>query len=360
MVAVVGGGQLGRMLGLAGLPLGVRFRFLDPAPEAPAGALAPLVVGGLDDTDALAELSEGATVTTYEWEGMPAGGARFLVAQGRTVLPPPGALDVAQDRLAEKTLFRRLGISTARFAVVESREDLERAARDVGFPAILKTRRGGYDGKGQHGLATAADLDGAWNELGGVPLLLEQRVPFDRELSILAVRETGGATAYWPLVENEHRDGILRVSRAPAPGLDEPLQGRGESYATRVLDELDYVGVLAIELFEIGGELLANELAPRVHNSGHWTIEGAVTSQFENHLRAILGWPLGATDAIGVSAMVNCIGALPEPAAVLAVPGAHLHDYAKTARPGRKVGHVTVTAAEATELDRRLALLPDW
>ncbi|HUF84802.1 MAG TPA: ATP-grasp domain-containing protein, partial [Acidimicrobiia bacterium] len=219
-------------------------------------------------------------------------------------------------------------------------------------------RRGGYDGKGQRVVASARDVDDAWRELGGVPLILERLVPFDREVSILAVRGRDGTTACWPVIENVHRDGILRTSRAPAPGAAGPLQVKVEAFARPVLDDLEYVGVLAIELFQEGPDLLANELAPRVHNSGHWTIEGAVTSQFENHLRAILSWPLGSTAAVGVSAMVNCIGELPTPAAVLAVPGAHLHDYQKAPRPGRKVGHVTVTAETEDTLDRRLAMLP--
>jgi 5-(carboxyamino)imidazole ribonucleotide synthase len=348
------------MLALAGMPLGLEFRFLDPVADAPAGALGWLVVAELGDTDALVEVTEGADVTTYEWEGVPAAGARFLEARGAVVLPPSGALEVAQDRRAEKELFQRLGITTAAFADVDDRIDLESATADIGFPSVLKTRRGGYDGKGQRVLAAPGDLDDAWSALGGEPLLLEQHVPFERELSILAVRGRNGTTACWPVVENEHGDGILRVTRAPAPDLDVPLQELAENYATRVLDDLRYVGVLAVELFQVGETLLANELAPRVHNSGHWTIEGAVTSQFENHLRAILGWPLGATDAVGVSAMVNCIGALPDPAAVVEVPGAHLHDYTKAPRPRRKVGHVTVTAPDTAELDRRLALLPAW
>ncbi|MGH9030675.1 MAG: 5-(carboxyamino)imidazole ribonucleotide synthase [Acidimicrobiia bacterium] len=355
MVAVLGGGQLGRMLGMAGLPLGLRFRFLDPVAQAPAGALGPLVVGDLGDERALAEVADAAAVVTYEWEGVPAEGARFLEGRGVRVLPTPRALDVAQDRLAEKTLFRRLGIGTPEFAAVDDRDGLDRAVGAIGLPAVLKTRRGGYDGKGQHRLRQAGDLDAAWGALGGEPLILEQLVAFDREVSVLAVRGPDGETAHWALVENEHRDGILRVSRAPAPAADASLEKRAADYAARVLDDLAYVGVVAIELFQVGDELLANELAPRVHNSGHWTIEGAATSQFENHLRAVVGLPLGATGARGACGMVNCIGALPDPAAVLAVPGAHLHDYGKAARPGRKLGHVTVLAASPDERDERLA-----
>ncbi len=359
IVAVLGGGQLGRMLGLAGLPLGVSFRFLDPAPEAPARALGPLVVGPLGDEDALADVTLGATVATYEWEGVPASGARFLAGR-LPVRPGPRALDVAQDRLAEKDTFRRLGIGVAAYQAVDDHAGLARALDDIGAPAILKTRRGGYDGKGQFVLAdaSAATSDRAWAELGAAgSLVLEAKVPFERELSILAVRALDGSTACYPVVENVHADGILRVSRAPAPDVDGALAGEATAIATKLLDDLDYVGVLAVELFEAGGTLFANEIAPRVHNSGHWTIEGAETSQFENHLRAILGWPLGSTAARGCSAMVNCIGEMPDRDAVLSVPGAHLHDYAKSARAKRKVGHVTVTAATPEELEERLELL---
>jgi 5-(carboxyamino)imidazole ribonucleotide synthase len=357
LVAVLGGGQLGRMLGLAGIPLGLRFRFLDPVPGAPAAAVGDLVVGGLGDEPGLVEVASGASVVTYEWEGVPADAARFLAAR-YPVRPGARSLEVAQDRLTEKETFRRLGIATPAFAAVGTRAELEHAVGEVGgLPTVIKTRRGGYDGKGQRVMRTAADLHDAWAELGDVPLILESLVPFDRELSVLAVRGTDGGVACWPLVENHHEDGILRVSRAPAPGLDPALQLRGEDLATRLLTDLDHVGVLAVELFELGGELLANELAPRVHNSGHWTIEGAETSQFENHLRAILGRPLGSTAARGPSAMVNCIGEMPDRDAVLSVPGAHLHDYGKAPRPGRKLGHVTVTAPDDDELTARLVAL---
>jgi 5-(carboxyamino)imidazole ribonucleotide synthase len=357
LVAVLGGGQLGRMLGLAGIPLGLRFRFLDPVAGAPASAVGELVVGALGDEAALAAVARDAAVVTYEWEGVPADAARFL-ADRVPVRPGARSLEVAQDRLTEKKTFRRLGIGTPTFAPVDERAQLERAVAEVGgFPAVLKTRRGGYDGKGQHVLRDASDLDPAWAELGGVPLILEARVPFDRELSVLAVRGLDGAVACWPLVENHHEGGILRLSRAPAPGVDVALQARGEALAAGLLDDLDHVGVLAVELFDVGGELLANEIAPRVHNSGHWTIEGAETSQFENHLRAILGLPLGATVPLGPSAMLNCIGEMPAPDAVLSVPGAHFHDYGKAPRPGRKLGHVTVTAGDDDELNARLVAL---
>jgi 5-(carboxyamino)imidazole ribonucleotide synthase len=356
-VAVLGGGQLGRMLGLAGVPMGIRFRFLDPQPSAPARALGPLVVGALDDVGAIDEVASGATVVTYEWEGVPADAARHAERHA-PVLPGARALEVAQDRLAEKELFSRLGIDVATFAAVETRADLDRALADVGTPSVLKTRRGGYDGKGQHVVRDPSGADAAWRELGGVPLILEALVPFDRELSVLAVRGVDdGTTRCYPLVENQHRDGILRVSRAPARGLTDELQAAGESIAHRLLDELDYVGVLAVELFEHDGRLLANEIAPRVHNSGHWTIEGAETSQFENHLRAVLGWPIGSTAMRGPAAMINCIGSIPNRDRVLAIDGAHLHDYEKASRPGRKVGHVTVTARDEATLEEQLAAI---
>jgi 5-(carboxyamino)imidazole ribonucleotide synthase len=352
-VAVLGGGQLGRMLGLAGIPLGVEFRFLDPSPDAPAGAVGHLVTGDLGDETALAETARGADVVTYEWEGVPADAARFLAGRV-SVRPGAASLEASQDRLVEKETFRSVGIPTAEFARVDSRAELAAAVHTIGLPAVLKTRRGGYDGRGQRVLRSAADVEAGWAELAGAPLILEGFVPFARELSIIAVRSIAGDVACWPVVENVHEDGILRVTRAPAPGLDDALQARAAELAQRLLAELGHVGVLAIELFDRDGELLANEFAPRVHNSGHWTIEGAETSQFENHLRVVLGWPLGATTAHGASVMLNCIGTMPDREAVLAVPGAHLHDYGKAPRPGRKLGHVTVTGDDPTDVAERV------
>ncbi|MDQ1461267.1 MAG: 5-(carboxyamino)imidazole ribonucleotide synthase, partial [Actinomycetota bacterium] len=288
------------------------------------------------------------------WEGVPAATARACESIA-PVYPPPRALDVAQDRIVEKTALNALGIATAPFAAVDSPADLRAALDSIGLPAILKTRRGGYDGKGQALLRDAAGVEDALPNLGDVPCVLEGFVPFDRELSIIAVRGLDGRIAAWPAVENVHRDGILRLTRAPAPGLDDALQARAEAAIRPLLADLDYVGVCCVELFDVGGELLANEIAPRVHNSGHWTIEGAETSQFENHLRAILGLTLGSTAAIGASAMVNCIGSMPDRDAILSVPGAHLHDYMKSARPGRKLGHVTVTAGDPEALEDPLA-----
>jgi 5-(carboxyamino)imidazole ribonucleotide synthase len=357
-VAVLGGGQLGRMLGLAGIALGCSFAFLDPVEGAPSAAVGELVVGGLDDIEAARRAAAGAAVVTYEWEGVPASTARALEALA-PVLPPPRALDVSQDRVVEKQTLRSLGIATTPFRAVDSLADLITAVDAIGLPAVLKTRRGGYDGKGQAVLGEAADLHAAWTQLGNVPCVLEGFVSFDRELSIVAVRGRDGGVSCWPAVENHHRDGILRLTRAPAPGLDDALQARAEASIRPLLHELDYVGVCCVELFDVGGDLLANEIAPRVHNSGHWTIEGAQTSQFENHLRAILGLPLGSAAALGPSAMVNCIGAMPDRDALLRVPGAHLHDYGKTPRPGRKLGHVTVIAPDVQQLEARLALVRD-
>jgi 5-(carboxyamino)imidazole ribonucleotide synthase len=358
IVAVLGGGQLGRMLGLAGIPLGLGFRFLDPTTAAPAQSLGALVVGALDDEQSLLKTVENATVVTYEWEGVPAGAARMLEGRGHAVHPSTDALEVSQDRLSEKTTFRELSIPVPEFAAVDDLEDLRKRVDEIRLPAVLKTRRGGYDGKGQVVLRDQREIDAGFAALrDGGPLILEALVPFDRELSILAVRNAAGEIRSWPLVENHHEDGILRMSYAPAPNLDPVLQQTAEGYARALLERFDYVGVLALELFQVGDTLSVNEMAPRVHNSGHWTIEGAVTSQFENHLRAILGWPLGATDARGVSVMVNLIGDLPEPSAVLAVEGAHLHRYAKAPRPGRKVGHITITADDSTELESRLTTL---
>ena len=352
------------MLALAGYPLGLRFRFLDPAPDAPAGHMAEHIQAGYEDTATLERFSAGLDAVTYEFENVPVAAARFL-AERVPVYPPPAALEAAQDRLVEKTFFQNLGVATPPFAPVDSQADLDAAIAQIGLPAVLKTRRLGYDGKGQIILREPADAATAWAALGDAPLILEGFVPFERELSILAARSHNGETAFFPLVENHHRDGILRLSLAPAPGITPALQSAAEQIAARALAALDYVGVLAIELFQVTSDefqvtsgrnssdsslvtrhssLVVNEMAPRVHNSGHWTIEGAETSQFEQHLRAVLGLPLGATAARGFSAMVNLIGALPDPAAVLAIPGAHLHLYGKQPRAGRKVGHVTLRA----------------
>jgi 5-(carboxyamino)imidazole ribonucleotide synthase len=318
------------MLALAGAPLGIRMRFLDPAPDACAGHVGELVVGGYDDEAALARLAAGADAVTYEFENVPVEAARSVGA-----VPGARALELGQDRLVEKELFRRLGIETAPFG----------SLADAGLPALVKSRRLGYDGKGQRVIEATEPLAG--DELA------EGIVRFDRELSIVAVRGRDGDTRFYPVAENQHRGGILAVSRAPAR--DAP-QREAEEIATSLLEELEYVGVLAVELFDVGGRLLANEFAPRVHNSGHWTIDGSETSQFENHLRAVLRLPLGSTSARGESVMVNLVGGVPALERLLAVPGAHAHLYGKRARPGRKLGHVTLVDAPAAAVDEVLEL----
>jgi|YNPBryunderm2012_1023409.scaffolds.fasta_scaffold09784_2 5-(carboxyamino)imidazole ribonucleotide synthase len=362
VIGVLGGGQLGRMLALAGYPLGLRFRFVDPSAEAPVRYLAEQVVAPYDDPHALDRFSHGLRAATYEFENVPVATAHTL--QRRIpVYPPPQALAVAQDRLHEKRFFAGLNIPTAPFAPVDDRQSLAEAVARIGLPAVLKTRRLGYDGKGQVILRTHADVETAWHALGKYSLILEGFVPFARELSVLAVRGQDGGIACYPLVENLHRNGILHRSIAPAPGLASQTQMLAETYARRVLESLEYVGVLAIELFELdessvpptGAHLLANEMAPRVHNSGHWTIEGAITSQFENHVRAVAGLPLGSTAARGVAGMINLIGRLPDATKLLALPDTHLHLYDKAPRPGRKLGHVTSCAVDAAELAERLA-----
>jgi len=356
-IGILGGGQLGYMLALAGYPLGLHFRFLDPSPEAPVGRIAQRVTADYTDHAALEKFSSGLELVTYEFENVPVEAAKFL-AQRVPVYPPPAALEAAQNRLSEKTLFQKLGISTTEFLPVSKPAEFQAAVKQLGLPAVLKTSRMGYDGKGQWILRSEEDVARAKSELPKVQLILERFVPFTRELSVLAVRSGNGETAFYPLVENHHRGGILRLSLAPAPALDSRIQRAAEDVARRVLESLQYVGVLAIEFFEHEGRLLANEMAPRVHNSGHWTIEGAVTSQFENHLRAVLGMPLGSTGAAGHCAMVNLIGDLPDSAEVLAVPDAHLHLYGKVPRPGRKLGHVTLRAASPERLALRLSELP--
>ncbi|GIX46022.1 MAG: N5-carboxyaminoimidazole ribonucleotide synthase [Candidatus Tectimicrobiota bacterium] len=350
IVGILGGGQLARMLALAGFPLGLTFRFLDQAADACAFPLGEALVGRFDDPRLLERLAAGAAVVTYEFENISLRGVESL-APRVPLHPAPRALAVKQDRLREKQLFAELGIPTAAFAPVTSEDELRQAAKRLGFPMVLKTRSQGYDGKGQWIIGEEGALGQAWRRLPRVPLLAEQFIGFDREVSIVAVRGASGEEAYYPLAENVHRQGILLTSRSrPA----DPAATIAQAYAQRLLAHFDYVGVLALELFQVGGRLLANEFAPRVHNTGHWTIEGAETSQFENHLRAILGFPLGATAPVGAVAMVNCLGKLPDPRRLLGIPGVHLHLYGKAVRPRRKVGHVTIRAADEGDLEAKL------
>jgi 5-(carboxyamino)imidazole ribonucleotide synthase len=356
-VGILGGGQLARMLALSGAPLGLRFLVLDTVSDACAAQFVPSMQADYRDEDALSAFAAQVDVATFDFENVPAESARWL-SQRIPVFPSARALSVAQDRLAEKSLFRELGIGVPEFADIASRADLDAALSRLGAPAILKTRRLGYDGKGQFRIRDLGDADAAWAALGAqapsVGLILEAFVPFDRELSVVAVRGRDGEFRTWPLTENWHEQGVLAASLAPAQA-DEALARQAVDCARRVAEALDYVGVFALELFVRGGELMANEMAPRVHNSGHWSIEGAETSQFENHLRAVLGLPLGDTRMLGHACMLNWIGELPAAAPVLSEAGGHWHDYGKSSRPGRKVGHATFRADTQAELAQALA-----
>jgi 5-(carboxyamino)imidazole ribonucleotide synthase len=326
----------------------MRFSVLDPAADACAAQVAELIQGDYDDPQALQKLAQQVDLVTFDFENVPVAAVHQLQRElGVTVFPPPDALAFSQDRLLEKNLFCELGIPTPPFAAVDSLADLHAAVTAIGLPAVLKTRRLGYDGKGQRVLRKAVDVMSAWQVLGNTPLILEGFVDFECEVSILSVRNRRHQAAFYPLIENQHHEGILRLSQAPFQ--DTALTTLACDYAGRLLQRLDYVGLLALELFVADGTLLANEMAPRVHNSGHWTIEGAHTSQFENHLRAICDLPLGSTSARGYSAMLNFIGELPPAGHYLTIADSHFHAYGKAARPGRKVGHVTLRA-DAPEL----------
>ncbi|MGG6461731.1 5-(carboxyamino)imidazole ribonucleotide synthase [Solilutibacter silvestris] len=345
-VGILGGGQLARMMALAGAPLGLRFLVLDSVVDACAGQFAPMVVGDYTDEAALAEFASRIDIATFDFENVPAQSAQWLTDRV-PVFPNPRALGLTQDRLAEKTLFRELGIPVPDFMDVPDRAALDAAVKTIGAPCILKTRRLGYDGKGQFRLRDdrAETLDAAWDALGAqasrTGLILEAFVPFEAEASVVAVRGRDGEFRAWPLTRNWHVDGVLSASLAPA-GFPVELEAQATAYARTLAESLDYVGVFALELFVRDGRLMANEIAPRVHNSGHWTIEGAETSQFQNHLRAVLGLPLGSTRMVGHACMLNWIGSMPDANPVLAEIGGHWHDYGKEARAGRKVGHATL------------------
>ncbi|MGH8548467.1 MAG: 5-(carboxyamino)imidazole ribonucleotide synthase [Methylococcales bacterium] len=349
-IGIVGGGQLARMMMLAGYSLGLRFITLDPAADACAGQLGELIHAEYDDEQALRRLAAESDVVTFEFENVPDRSIQILSGH-IPVFPPSEALRVAQDRLTEKALFMDLGIPTPGFRPVNSLKDLEIAAGELGIPMILKTRRLGYDGKGQVRIHARDEIRPAFEKLDGGPLIAERYVRFDREISMIAVRALSNETRYYPVTENTHRNGILHLSIC-RPG--DPRQATAENYIDRILEHLKYVGVLALEFFEKDGELLANEIAPRVHNSGHWTIEGAEISQFENHLRAVAGLPLGSTAAKGYSAMVNFIGDVPSRAGILSHDDIHLHAYGKEPRPGRKIGHATVNVSRQELLAKRI------
>ena len=353
-VGIIGAGQLGQMLGFAGHDVGIACRYVDPSDAPPAADAGEVIHRAFDDAEALDELAKTCDVVTYEFENVPVD-ALLRIAGRVPVFPPPEALRTAQDRLTEKRLFDELQIPLPRYRAVDSLDDLRAAVESIGLPLVLKTRRFGYDGKGQYVVKTDDDIDNGWQELAGSALLAEEWLPFDYEVSAIGVRSADGEIAIYPLTRNEHAEGILHRSRAPVDAPD--LEAKAHDYMHSLLARLDYVGVLALELFVVGDRLLANEFAPRVHNSGHWTIEGAETSQFENHLRAITNQPLGPTQCRGHAGMLNLIGEIPEAAANLQVPRCWLHDYGKSPREGRKLGHITVVADSARERDERLQLV---
>ena len=351
-VGIVGAGQLGRMLALAGYPLGIHCIFLDRSASAPAAQVAPILIGELEDAAQLAALAASSDVLTVDWENI-SGKALAPLEKLTQVRPPRAALEVSQDRMAEKALFTKLRIPVAAHAAVDSEQQLIRAVQKLGAPGVLKTRRLGYDGKGQFVLRGLTQVDEAWAAIGGPGMIYEKFQQFSREVSIVGARSAAGRTVFYPLSANIHGGGILHYSIAPFANPD--LERRARIYLQRVLNALAYVGVLTIEFFVVKGRLIANEMAPRVHNSGHWTIEGCVTSQFENHLRAICDLPLGSTRALGHTAMINFLGGMPDRERLLAIDGLAFHDYGKEPRPGRKLGHCTILKSRATERNSALA-----
>jgi 5-(carboxyamino)imidazole ribonucleotide synthase len=351
-VGIVGAGQLGRMLALSGYPLGVQCLFLDRSADAPGAQVAPILVGNLTDPERLQELAARSDVVTFDWENIP-GNALEPLERTTRVRPPRAALEASQDRVVEKALFSKLKIPVAAHAAIDSKEQLTRATQRIGLPGVLKTRRLGYDGKGQFVLHDAAHIDAAWAAIGGTGLIYEGFQAFSREVSIVGARSAAGRTVFYPLSANTHEGGILRYGVAPLSNAK--LERSARAYLKRVMIALGYVGVLAIEFFVVKGRLIANEMAPRVHNSGHWSIEGCVTSQFENHLRAICDMPLGSTRALGHTAMINFLGKMPDRDRLLAIDGLAFHDYGKQARPGRKLGHCTILRKHAKDRDQALA-----
>lgn len=332
-IGILGSGQLGRMLAQSSSWLGHTCDFYD---------------SDFGDLNALQEFAVHCDVITYEFENVPCDAARFL--EGFTpVYPPPRALEVSQDRLTEKEFLQSLEIGTPRFQAASSESGLLEACNAVGYPCIAKTRRLGYDGKGQCRISSPADVPLAWKTLQGVPLLVEAFVPFTRELSVVATRDRQGVVVLYPLIHNVHVGGILHRSEIPAPDVSAPVQALACAAITKVLEALDYVGTLAIELFEVNGGILANEMAPRVHNSGHATIEGIETSQFSNHIRAVTGAPLGDANVVSRAVMFNVIGKVPDLGQVRELPNAAVHLYGKEERPGRKLGHITMLNPSVAE-----------
>ena len=376
-LGVLGGGQLGWMLGVAARRLGIECVFLDPSPQCPSDMVGRRIAAPYDDPEALDRLAGSVDVVTYEFENVPAGATEALA--GRVpVRPGPRSLEVSQDRLVEKSFISGIGVAVPEFREVSDESGLRDAIEAIGPEAILKSRRGGYDGKGQVRIDARTDPAEAFAAIGGVPAILEAMVPFDLEASTLVVRSLEGECRTWAPIRNEHAGGILRRSDAPGPGIPEEADELMKSAAIRIAEELDHVGVLAVEYFVIGDRVLVNEIAPRVHNSGHLTIEHAETSQFENHVRAVVGLPLGSTAArVGRGTMLNAIGEHPTPRELVAAgvesidehgdasgplgPGCvRWHDYRKSPRTGRKVGHLTIVDESIDEswIARLAALVP--
>lgn len=353
-IGVLGGGQLGQMLGLAGIKLAAEFTFLDPTETPSARHVGNHLRYSFADPAGATALAAASDVVTYEFEHVHVPTVQAIAAHTE-VHPSPLVLEIVQDRIRQKTFLDQLGVPVAPFAAIESAADLSAGVARLGTPCVLKTARDGYDGKGQRVIKDPALALAAWTELDQAVCVLEGFIRFSRELSLVSTRGRDGTIVSHPLAENDHRGGILHISRAPAPGLAPALQTHAETLARRLLVELNYVGTFTIEFFHLGDSLVVNELAPRVHNSGHWTIEGAVTSQFENHIRALLGLPLGDPSATGFAAMINVVGTFPNRVALLAIPGVHLHDYGKSERPGRKLGHITLVDATREGLEQRLA-----
>ena len=342
-IGILGGGQLGRMLALAAARLGFKCHVFSPSPDSPAFDIVHRVTcADYGDTQALDRFAADVDVVTYEFENVPADTATFLAARV-PVLPDPAILATTQDRLVEKNFVAGLGIRTAAFADVASPAHLQAAIERIGRPGVLKTRRFGYDGKGQVTIKNGTDPDAAWREVGGQACILEAFVPFEREVSVVAARGHDGSVECFDVTENEHRDHILKTSRVPA-ALSDADAAQARRIAETIAQKFGYVGVLAVEMFALrAGELLVNEIAPRVHNSGHWTLDGASVSQFEQHIRAVAGWPLAKPIRHGRVEMTNLIGREVEDyRRYLAMPGVAVHLYGKAAvRPGRKMGHVT-------------------
>lgn len=351
-VGIVGAGQLGRMLALAGTPLGLKFVFLDTSNDAPGAHLGELVPGSFDDESALETLAGKVDVLTFDVENVPASALR-AISKHTPVWPSADALDTAQDRLNEKTLFTELGIPTPKFVAANTLDELHSAAAECGFPCVVKARRLGYDGRGQRFLHKPGDVEAAWISLNSTSLIVEEFVNFECEVSLIVARNQSGDIVHYPLALNTHKNGILHVSEAPYSNLSHTELAA--DYADKLLTHFDYTGILTIEFFVTADGLMANEIAPRVHNSGHWTIEGARTSQFENHLRAILNLPLGDTTARGHSTMVNFLGKMPDLRTCLTVPGMHYHSYGKSNRPSRKVGHGTIVCDSRERCNAGLA-----